>query len=408
MAAVDATTAAREPWRGRRLAVLKRGLYDTTATETVNERGRIVTRGEGMNNATFNALARRRAFSVRPRENYEEEHRERGLRYITSLIESVNRGERTLKVLNIFNLGLTDITDIPGIVPVLRNIKELDCQGNLLTDLPNLREFAPALERLNCSNNQLTSLPPLPDTLSELTCSTNLLRALPRPLPPRVFKLNCGHNQLIYLPPLPLRLNYLSCEGNQLRALPELPRELWKLSCQSNQLTILPELPQFLMDLNCSNNKLTFLPRLPTSPYFNLSISNNPFREPLTPYGKMREIRNRPMIREIVTLVNDYWDHQTVEAVGREMVNPESRLSAGTGQPDRVGFGFPVGPDSNILKFLGIGTGINEGFNEARARLRTKVNPNPLAAVNTSLFKGGSGHRRTKRSKKSHRHTRRK
>jgi len=408
MAAVDATTAAGEPWRGRRLAVLKRGLYDTTATETVNESGRIVTRGEGINNATFNALARRRAFSVRPRENYEEEHRERGLRYIISLIQAVNRGERTLTVLNIFDIGLTDITDIPGILPVLRNIKEIDCQRNLLTDLPNLRVLAPALERLNCSNNQLTSLPPFPDTLLDLNCSNNLLRALPRPLHPKLFKLNCSHNQLIYLPPLPLKLNFLTCDQNQLKELPDLPKELWDLSCQNNQLTILPELPRHLFNLKCSNNNLTFLPRLPTSPYFNLSIYNNPFREPLTPYGKMREIRNKLIIREIVTLVNDYWDHQTVETLGREMVNPESQLSAGTGQPDRRGFGFPVGPDSNILKFLGIGTGINEGFNEARARLRTKVNPNPLAAVNTSLFTGGKRHRKTKRSKKSHRHTRRK
>ena len=377
MAAVDATTVAREPWTGRRLAVLRRAEIDPTAEERVNKRGRILLRGK-YNNDRRMMVVRNRPVS----RGYTWEER---IKAAVETADAVARGEYAELILN--GINLTDITDIPGVFSALANVKKIDCRFNLITDLPNLRVMAPNLEVLECNNNQLISLPPLPDSLVELWCSNNLLRALPRPLPPRLVILSCDENQLIYLPPLPPTLKRLQCSNNQLRTL--------------------PQLPEGLIELSCHDNKLRFLPRLPRSLNYNVTIYNNPFQEPLTPYEKIRML-SMPEIHSIAALVDEYWDHQTVEAVGREMVNPESRLSAGTGQPDRVGFGFPVGPDSNILKFLGIGTGINEGFNEARARLRTKVNPSPLAAVNTNLFKGGSGHRRTKRSKKSRQHTRRK
>jgi hypothetical protein len=190
--------------------------------------------------------------------------------------------------------------------------------------------------------------------------------------------------------------------------LPSLPFRLEILNCDRNQLKVLPQLPRTLQRLVCYENNLTFLPILPPSINF-LIIHTNPFHEPFTPYREKKGegILSMAEINDLIALTKDYHNHQTVETLGREMVNPESRLSAGTGQSDRLGYGFPSGPDAELLGFLGIRKD-KEGFNEARARLRTKMNPNPLAAVNTSLFVGGKRHRKTKRSKKSRRQTRRK
>jgi len=373
MAAVDATTAAREPWTGKRLAVLRKAELDPTAKERVNERGRILLRDKNNNDRGIMFMRHRRPSGVYTR----EERIQTAIR----TADDVARGEYT--ELTLSGIGLTDITDIPGVFSALANVKKIDCRYNLITDLPNLRVMAPNLEVLWCVGNQLTSLPPLPDSLVELWCSNNLLRRLPRPLPPRLVTLSCDDNQLIYLPSLPTTLKRLQCGNNQLRELPQLPEGLTELSCH--------------------DNKLTFLPKLPSSPNFNLVIYNNPFKEPLTPYGKTKQFFSRSETDSFVTFVNNYLEYQTVETLGQEMVNPKSHLSAGTGQPGRVGYGFNSGPDANILGFLGIREG-KEGFNEARARIRTKVNPNPLAAVNTNLFKGGKRHRKTKRSKKSRRH----
>jgi hypothetical protein len=137
-----------------------------------------------------------------------------------------------------------------------------------------------------------------------------------------------------------------------------------------------------------------------------MRIDRNPLEEPFRQFLTTR-LMTALEVAPLVTLTRNYWDHQTLETLGHEMVNPESHLSAGTGQPARVGYGLPVGPDSLILQGLGITNG-SESFNSARTRLRSKVNESPLAAVNTNLFKGGKRHRKTKRSKKSRRQTRRK
>jgi hypothetical protein len=139
-----------------------------------------------------------------------------------------------------------------------------------------------------------------------------------------------------------------------------------------------------------------------------LVIYRNRFIEPFSKYNEMIG-DGVADFDELINLTNEYHDYQTVETLGREMVNPRSHLSAGTGRPGRLGYGFPVGPNAKLLDFLGITKSKGkEGFNEARARIRTKMNPNPLANVNSSLFEGGKRHRKTKRSKKTNRRTRRK
>jgi len=370
-----AALASREPWRGRRLQALMSG----EEVEEPPRMRRTQQRGE-----TF---GERMSYTLRQ-------------------IDKIERGIGTMLTLSNFNL--TDITDIPGVVSALRNITILYCNDNKITDLPDLRKVAPRLEHLYCFNNQLTSLPPLPDTLIGLYCENNLLTSLEN-LPRRLSKLSCSNNLLRALPrPLPSNLIDLWCSKNQLIYLPKLPFRLEILNCDRNQLKVLPQLPRTLQRLACYENNLTFLPILPLSINF-LVIHTNPFHEPFTPYREKKGegVLSIADINNLIPLTKDYWDHQTVETLGPEMVNPESRLSAGLGQPDRLGYGFPSGPDANILGFLGIRKG-KEGFDEARERLRTKMNPNPLAEVNSSLFTGGKRYHKTKRSKKPGRHTRRK
>ena len=388
-ATATAATAGREPWKSRTVEALKRAEAAPTAREAVNIEWNAFRAAEDGRDAIGRIMAARASLAGRSRREPFETKGEK----ISVALRKINDIERGKEVdeLYLAGLDLTDITDIPGIATALAHIKILDCRFNTITDLPNLRVMAPRLEILFCSSNQLTALPPLPDTLRELYCDHNLLRALPRPLPHNLVKLWCSNNQLIYLPPLPSRLTMLRCNDNQLK--------------------ILPELPQTLENLHCENNNLTFLPILPpslASAYYRLSLHNNPFHEPLAIYGRKASTEYSD-IPTIISLVKNYWEYHTVEALAHGMVNHESHLSAGTGKPDRVGYGFPSGPDANyILKYLDIGTGLVEGFDEARARVRNKTYPNPLSAIHSNLFKGGYRHRRTKRSKKSRRHTRRK
>ena len=335
---------------------------------------------------------------------------------IKTTIELIKKGEADL--LHLDNLGLSDISDIPGVVDVLHLITSLSCSYNPITDLPNLRIKAPRLVRLSCRNTLITDLPPLPQTLHVLDCSTcgsdgfyrrgfrnpNGLRRLPRPLPPRLEYLYCSSNSLMYLPPLPATLKYLSAEHNNLKGLPQLPNSLRHLFINDNQLRNIPRLPPNIWFMQASGN--------PLEAPFNQSPLNILLTRALLSTNEINTIR---------PIIKDYWDHHTVNTMGSEMVSPESHLSAGTGK--RIGYGFPVGPNANLLHYLNISRPRNkESFNMTRARLRSKVyptilstvntglfeqanrrprltmkNPNPLAKVNTDLFTGGT--RRSKRSK---------
>ena len=355
------SAAAIEPWR----------------SHTVQEKKAAAIRPNYFNNHTnhYNALDVGRQVTYRDMRSLDER-----IEDAKENIIRINQGSST--TLDLTNLNLNDITDLSGVSTALRRILSLSCDGNNLTDLPNLQVMSPGLRILTCSRNTLTRLPPLPDTLRTLRCNNNLLRDLPRPLPRFLMTLHCSNNQLLYLPPLPSGLDLLYCENNKIRELPTL-------------------LPEGLIQLVASNNNIKVIPKLPLSLSF-MRIDRNPLEEPFRQFLTTR-LMTASEIAPLVTLTRNYWDHQTLETLGHEMVNPESHLSAGTGKPGRVGYGLPIGPDSLILEGLGITNG-RESFNSARTRLRTKVNQSPLAAVNTNLFKGGQRHRKTKRSKKSHRH----
>lgn len=385
MSAAATATGAKGPWKSKTVEALKRAEEAPTTREAVNIEWNAFRSAERGRNAMGRATAAAAAAAA-GRYSRQSANIPIGQRISRAIreIDAIGRGRGD--DLSLASLNLTDITDLPGVVTALARLRVLDCRFNTITDLPNLRVMAPRLEVLFCSSNQLTALPLLPDTLTDLYCDHNLLRALPRPLPPRLDRLLCSYNQFIYLPPLPPTLSYLACNNNQLRALPQLPGRLRELHFEANALTIIPRLPSSLM---------------------RLSLHDNPFHEPFTSYRERRYV-DYTVISAVVALAKDYWDHQTVELLAEGMVDPRSPLSAGTLQPGRVGYGFPSGPNVDILKLLNIGTGLAEGFNETRARLRTTVKPHPFADINTNLFKGGSGHRRTKRSKKSRRHTRRK
>jgi len=299
------------------------------------------------------------------------------LEEIQSVIEEIKSGRSRHLFLD--RLGLTDLSDIPGIIDVLDRVTSLSCSYNPITDLPNLRKMAPKLVSLYCMGTQITELPALPDTLISLNCSSNRLRKLPRPLPPNLEYLNCSSNALIYLPPLPSTVTTLSVQYNQLKELPQLPPRLMYIYINNNQLRFLPKLPTTLIYIQAKENPLE-------APFNYLPLNMLLTKVFLTPND----------IRLIRPIIKDYWDNKTVETLGAEMVNPESHLSAATGK--RTGYGFPVGPNVSLLKFLNISEPQNKkSFNQTRANLRTRVNPNPLSTINTGLFKGGT--RRRKRSK---------
>jgi hypothetical protein len=67
--------------------------------------------------------------------------------------------------------------------------------------------------------------------------------------------------KLTYLPKLPNELTELNCSNNLIQKLPKLPTKLEILQCYNNKLQELPhELPDTLRYFNCSNNNIDTLP----------------------------------------------------------------------------------------------------------------------------------------------------
>lgn len=134
-------------------------------------------------------------------------------------------------VLDIRNLGLTELPDVPG----YDRVKHLYCRGNKLTWLPELLN----VKSLYCSQNQLAELPDLPQ-VKYLYCDQNKLSRLPKL--PAIIKLLCQDNQLVEL----------AAPGEKLTA--------WEINCSRNNLTWLPELPK-VHCVDCSHNHLMYLPQ---------------------------------------------------------------------------------------------------------------------------------------------------
>jgi hypothetical protein len=150
------------------------------------------------------------------------------LQQATSIVTHWVRRNDPTQVLNLIDLGLTKLPDIP------HNCQILFCGRNKLTSLPDL----PNCRFLCCDDNNLTSLPDLPN------CQT----------------LNCYYNKLTSLPELQ-NCQFLNCNNNKLTCLPNLINCDY-LACANNQLTVLPDLPN-CTGINCSNNQLLYLPKLP-------------------------------------------------------------------------------------------------------------------------------------------------
>ena len=60
-----------------------------------------------------------------------------------------------------------------------------DCSNQGLRSI-NPENFPPNLQYLICRRNSLKRLPPLPDTVLEIHCDSNILEELPNPLPPNL------------------------------------------------------------------------------------------------------------------------------------------------------------------------------------------------------------------------------
>ncbi|NLD50786.1 MAG: hypothetical protein GX660_26900 [Clostridiaceae bacterium] len=147
--------------------------------------------------------------------------------------------------------------DLIDRMPIQNNI--LDVSELNITSLEGLQNFdGTGLQELSISSCHVSSLPTLPDTLTILNCSCNLLSSLPA-LPDTLTELWCSENQLSSLPTLPDTLTILECTNNQLSSLPALPDTLGSLSCGENQLRNLPALPDTLVNLYCQKNLLTNL-----------------------------------------------------------------------------------------------------------------------------------------------------
>ena len=81
---------------------------------------------------------------------------------ITQLTELPQLPPRLLSLGCIFNIGITELTQLPS------SLKRLCCGWTSIIKLPQLPD---SLEVLCCQNTPITELPPLPSSLTELDCS---------------------------------------------------------------------------------------------------------------------------------------------------------------------------------------------------------------------------------------------
>lgn len=162
-------------------------------------------------------------------------------------LEYINRSLKNIENKNniiYLDYSNRNIYKLPLNIFKLINLKELNCEYNLLVKLSDLSIFT-ELELLNCSHNNLKTI----STLSNLNNLKYLL---------------CFNNNLIQLPKLCLLFNliYLNCDNNKLIFIPYIYNlnNLISISCSNNRLFYLPKLPVSLCELNCDNNNLKSLP----------------------------------------------------------------------------------------------------------------------------------------------------
>jgi hypothetical protein len=168
--------------------------------------------------------------------------------------------------ITILNLDSSNISDLTGLA-AFSSLTQLTCSANLLTSINTSNN--PNLNTLSCSANLLTSINTSNNpNLEYLSCSDNLLTSINTSNNPNLETLHCGYNQLTSLntsnnP----NLEFLACSDNLLASLNTSNNpNLGYLFCSNNLLTSLNTSNNSNIGyLSCSDNLLT-----------SLNTSNNP------------------------------------------------------------------------------------------------------------------------------------
>jgi hypothetical protein len=136
-----------------------------------------------------------------------------------------------------------------------KHIKRIYLGEGEITNIYNLPD---SLTELKCSHNMLDNLENIPTSLELLDCQFNYLHHL------EVFNLNklkilhISHNQFQQIENLPSNLEELYCENNQIKNINLLENtNLRVLHASHNPVLILENVPPSLLDIQMDNNPLT-------------------------------------------------------------------------------------------------------------------------------------------------------
>ncbi len=164
----------------------------------------------------------------------EKDARETAAIRITACIENNENNE------NILDLSKLDLTSLPPILHLCKNLEEFNCQENELTEI-DLSQF-PNLVTLDCSENKLTEIDLSQlDNLAVLDCSANELTELNLEKCPKLLDFVCSTNNIE-------KLDFSHC------------KKIIELNCAENLLAELDiKHCHALEQLNCSLNKLSSL-----------------------------------------------------------------------------------------------------------------------------------------------------
>lgn len=170
--------------------------------------------------------------------------------------EYLNSLPSDIEKINLKNRGLKILPDLSRFT----NLKNLECEYNVLESLPNIN----TLEILNCFHNKLNEIP-LINNLKILNCGENNLKTIPKIN--NLVNLKCYNNKIEYIPQLD-NLKYLFCQYNKLEYLPKLD-SLEILHCSNNKIKCIRRYNK-LIYLDCScNNIIEILPQDKLQNYYS-------------------------------------------------------------------------------------------------------------------------------------------
>lgn len=188
----------------------------------------------------------------------------------------VSEANSCTEVINIYNLGITDLTGIEAFI----SITKLYCDNNQLTSIDISANTA--LEELFCNTNQLTTLDiSMNSSLNRLHCANNQLTSLDPSNNTSLRILDCNNNQLTAIDISQLdNLTWFHCSLNAITSLDFSSNDsLTHVGCHDNQLTTLDfSTNENLNILKCYANNLNSLniANGDNGPYLNFQAFNNP------------------------------------------------------------------------------------------------------------------------------------